>query len=279
MKLVRLLGHFIQVLLLLCSKFPDLEDTDKVSGHTVSVARMDVSEAWLHNLTKDEIAAACLEAAYPALPKKALKDQWVAHAAGHVCLHHLSNHVLEKLCKVEDIAACKGKPKAQLIQLLQGPAKVQTGQTAVQPDVSFAFSSLSLALPSSSSSSHSSDSLVSPERLSVLVPQRLEDLCRARVLPAHGSKADLVGNLHQDRVSLEELSKSELKALCAAEALPVSGTCATLIARLQASNGNRSNAPPPKQQAVQQQQLDRQKAVEQEGGLLQSGKKMVSQPC
>ena len=239
---------------------------------------MDVSEAWLHSLTKDEIAAACAEAACPALPKKTLKGQWVAHAAGHVCLHHLSNCALENLCKLEDIAAFKGKPKAQLIQLLQGPAKVQTGQTAVQLDVFSAFSNLSLA-PHSSSSSHSSNSLVSPERLSVLVPQRLEDLCRARVLPAHGSKADLVGNLQQDRVSLEELSKSELKALCAAEALPVSGTCATLIARLQASNDNRSTAPPPKQQAVQQQQLDRQKAIEQGGELLQSGKKMVSQHC
>lgn len=238
---------------------------------------MNVSEAWLQSLTKDEIAAACLEAAYPALPRKALKEQWVAHAAGHVCLHHLSNHALEKMCKLEDIAAFKGKHKAQLIQLLQGSAKVQVGQAAVQLDVISAFSSLSLA-PPSCSSSNSTSSLVSAERLSVLVPQRLEDLCRARVLPSHGSKADLVGGLHQDRVSLEELSKSELKALCAAEALPVSGTCITLIARLQASNGNRSNTLPPKQQAVQQQQLDRQKAVEQEGGLLQSGKKMVRQP-
>ena len=250
----------------------------KVSGDTVTVVGMDVSEAWLHSLTKDEIAAACLEAAYPALPKKALKEQWIAHTAGHVCLHHLSNHVLEKLCRLEDIAAFKGKPKAQLIQLLQTPTKIQTGQTAVQLDLFSAFSTLSLA-PPSSSSNHSNHSLVSPERLSVLVPQRLEDLCRARVLPAHGSKADLVGNLHQDQVSLEELSKSELKALCAAEALPVSGTCAALIARLQASNSNTSNASPPKQQFVQQQQLDRQKAVEQEGELLQSGKKMVSEPC
>lgn len=236
---------------------------------------MDLSKSWLHSLTKDEIAAACLEAHYPALPQKQLKEQFVEHAAGHVCLHHLSNHALEKLCKLEDVAAYKGKPKAQLIQLLQTP-KVQPGLTAVQLNLFSAFSNLSLALPSSSSS-HSSSSLVSPERLAVLVPQRLEDLCRARVLPAHGSKAELVGSLHQDRVSLEELSKSELKALCAAEALPVSGTCATLIARLQA-NSSTSSAPPPKQQAVQQQQLDRQKAVEQEGGLLQSGRKMVSQP-
>lgn len=247
---------------------------------------MNVSKPWLQSLTKDEIAAACLEAHYAALPQKQLKEQFVEHAAGHVCLHHLSNHALEKLCKLEDIVAYKGKPKAQLIQLLQGSdtkvpkvPKVQTGVTAVQLDVFSAFSNLSLAPPSSSSSSsHSSSSLVSPERLAVLVPQRLEDLCRARVLPAHGSKAELVGSLHQDRVSLEELSKSELKALCAAEALPISGTCATLIARLQA-NSNTSSAPPPKQQAVQQQQLDRQKAVEQEGGLLQSGRKMVSQPC
>ena len=234
---------------------------------------MKVSDACLDSLTKVELAAACLEADCPALPKKALKEQWVAQASGHVCLHHLSNQSLEKLCKIQDIAAYKGKPKAQLIKLLQGPEKVPTAQAAVQLDVTSAFSTLSLAPPSSKSS----NSLVSPERLSVLVPQRLEDLCRARVLPAHGSKADLVGSLHQDKVSLEELSKSELKALCAAEALPVSGTCAALIARLQASSSNRSTAPPPKQQAVQQQQLDRQKAVEHEGGLLQAGKKMVRQ--
>ena len=236
---------------------------------------MEVPQAWLQALSKDEIAAACLEADCPALPSRALKDQWVEHAAGHIFLHHLSNHALEKLCKLQNSTGCKGKPKAQLIQLLQGPEKVSTAQSAVQLDVFSAFSNLSLA----SHSSNHSNTLVSPERLSVLVPQRLQDLCRARVLPAHGSKADLVGNLHQDKVSLEELSKSELKALCAAEALPVSGTCAALRARLQTSGPNQSAATPLKQQHVQQQQLDRQEAIEQEGGLSQSGKKMVSQPC
>lgn len=232
---------------------------------------MSLPDDWLHSLTKDEIAAACAEADYPALPKKALKEQWVAHASGHIYLHHLSNHALEKMCKLQDISGVKSKPKAQLIKLLQGPKKMLTAPVAVQLDISSAFSTLSLAPPGISSNS----SLVSPERLSVLVPQRLEDLCRARVLPAHGSKAELVGSLHQDKVSLEELSKPELKALCAAEALPISGTCAALITRLQAPSGSTSAATPPKQQAVQQQQLDRQRAVEQEGALLQSGKKMV----
>ncbi len=86
---------------------------------------MNVTETWLHVLTKDEIAAACSEADYPALPTRALKDQWVAHASGHVCLHHLSNDSLEKLCKSEHLAVYKGKPKAQLIKLLQGTPVIQ----------------------------------------------------------------------------------------------------------------------------------------------------------
>ena len=231
---------------------------------------MSIPETWLQALTKDEIAEGCLAANQSGLATRALKDQWVAHASGHICLHHLSNHALEKLCKQQDMKGYKGKPKAQLIKLLQGLAKSPAAQPAVQIDVTSAFSSLSLASPDDTSSS-----LVSPQRLSVLVPQRLQDLCRARVLPAQGSKAELVHSLHSDKASFEELSKSELKALCAAEALPVSGTCSTLIARLQAASACKTAEAPPKQQVVQQQQLDHQDAVEQEGGLLQSGKKMV----
>ncbi|KAL3152966.1 hypothetical protein ABBQ38_011996 [Trebouxia sp. C0009 RCD-2024] len=273
------MGHRkLVLLLLLLSRRKYLVYASQPLLLTSTGRSMNLPEDWLQSLTKDDIAAACVEANYPALPKKALKEQWVAHASGHICLHHLNSHALEKLCKLQEIAEVKSKPKAQLIKLLQGPRKMLTAPAAVQLDVSSAFSTLSLAHPGSSSSSMNS-TLVSPERLSVLVPQRLEDLCRARVLPTHGSKAELVGSLHQDKVSLEELSKPELKALCAAEALPVSGTCAMLIARLQASSSNTAAAMPSKQQAVQQQQLDRQKAVEQEGALLQSGKKMVRHPC
>ena len=225
---------------------------------------MHVSDARLQALTKDDLAAACLEADYPALPTRALKDQWVIHTSGHVCLHHLSNHGLEKLCKYEDIAGYKGKPKAQLIKLLQA----MPDDAAVQPDILAAFEHLNIK-PAAA------NSLVSPERLSVLVPQRLQDLCRARVLPSHGSKADLVHSLRQDNISLQELSKSELKALCAAEGLPVSGTCAMLISRLQASHTDVPHVAPLEQHAVHQQQIAHEEAVIKQGDLLQSGKKMV----
>lgn len=256
---------------------PFVSPTAELAASAVFIRciQMNIPQAWLQALSKGEIATACSQADYPALPSRALKDQWIEHAAGHISLHHLSDEALEKLCKQQNIIGCKGKPNAQLIKLLQSTEKASTAQSAVQLDVFSAFSNLSLA----SQNRNGSNTLVSPERLSVLVPQRLENLCRARVLPAHGSKADLVGNLHQDKVSLEELSKSELKALCAAEALPVSGTCAALIARLQTSSQHQSAIAPPKQHIVQQQQLDRQEAIEQEGGLSQSGKKMVSQPC
>ena len=226
---------------------------------------MIVPEAWLHVLTKDDLAAACLEAVHPALPTKALKADWVAHASGHLCVHHIDSHGLEKLCKHEHLEGCKGKPKAQLIKLLQA----QLPEAAVQPDILAAFGQLNINPPTELS-------LVSPERLSALIPQRLQDLCRARVLPALGSKNELIQSLRHDSVSLEELSKSELKALCAAESLAVSGTRAALIARLQASQGDRQHVLPQEQQTVQQQQLARAEAVIQQGDLLQAGKKMVS---
>lgn len=226
---------------------------------------MNVTETWLHVLTKDEIAVACSEAGYPALPTKALKDQWVAHASGHVCLHHISNDSLEKLCKREHLAVYKGKPKAQLIKLLQGIHV----DSAVQPDILAAFSNMKIK-PSLEVS------LVSPHRLDALVPQRLQDLCRARVLPAHGSKADLIQSLRQDSVRLEELSKSELKALCAAEGLPVSGTSTALISRLQGSCIDRPHIAPSEQHVAQRQQVAHEEAVIQQGELQQAGKKMVS---
>ncbi len=226
---------------------------------------MNVPDIWLRILTKDDIAAACLEADYPALPTKARKDQWVGHASGHVCLHHLSNHGLEKLCKHENVSGFKGKSRAQLVKLLQGlPSKA-----AVQPDILAVFGQLNIK-------STPEISLVSPERLSVLVLQRLQDLCRARVLPTNGSKADLIQSLRQDNVSLEELSKSELRALCAAERLPVSGTCAALISRLHESRADKPNSNPPEHHLVQKQQLAHEEAVIEQGELLQSGKKMVS---
>jgi len=226
---------------------------------------MNVTETWLHVLTKDEIAVACSEADYPALPTRALKDQWVAHASGHVCLHHLSNDSLEKLCKREHLTVYKGQPKAQLIKLLQGTPVA----SAVQPDISAAFSNMKIK-PSLEVS------LVSPQRLDALVPQRLQDLCRARVLPTHGSKADLIQTLRQDSVSLEELSKSELKALCAAEGLPVSGTRSALISRLQGSCIDRPHIAPSEQHIAQRQQVAHEEAVIQQGELQQAGKKMVS---
>lgn len=229
---------------------------------------MDVPETWLHFLTKDDLAAACSEADYPALPTRALKDQWVAHATGHVCLHHLNVHGLEKLCKHENVTAFKGKPKAQLIKLLQSCL----ADSAMQPDIVAALGNLNLKPPPEMS-------LVSPQRLEVLVPQRLQDLCRARVLPSHGSKADLIHSLHQDSVSLEELSKSELKALCAAESLAVSGNRTALIARLQDSQAAKSNISPVEQHVAQQQQLIHEEAVIQQGELLQAGKKMVGKLC
>lgn len=229
---------------------------------------MNVPETWLHVLTKDDLAAACLEADYPALSTRAPKDQWVSHATGHVCLHHLNVHGLEKLSKHENVPAFKGKSKAQLIKLLQSCL----ADSAMQPDIVAALGNLNLK-------SAPEMSLVSPQRLEVLVPQRLQDLCRARVLPSHGSKADLIHSLHQDSVSLEELSKSELKALCAAESLAISGNRTALIARLQDSQAAKSNISPVEQHVAQQQQLIHADAVIQQGELLQAGKKMVGKLC
>ena len=227
---------------------------------------MEVPEEWLCTLTKEHLATACLQANFEALPKKASKEEWVQHAIGHVLLHHVDMHGLEKLCKHQKLEY-QDKPRAQLIKLLQ---KHYTA-SAVQPDVFAAFGQLKI------SSAPEEKSPVSPSRLSALAPQRLQDLCRARVLPASGSKADMIHSLHHDDINLDELSKSELKALCAAEGLPVSGTCAALRARLESSQGPASNpaSAPAKQQAVVEEQLKREAAVVQQGDLLQAGKKMV----
>lgn len=237
-----------------------------------------VSDEWLRALTKDDLAAGCQEAWLSALPSKALKDQWVTHASGSLYLHHLAIHGLEKICKHDKVKGSEGKQKAQLIKLLEAasccpaaascsPAAASSPQAtppAMQPDIATAMAHLRI----------DQAPLVSQQRLLVLTCEQLQELCRARVLPASGSKPGLVKQLQQDNITLNELSKSELKALCKAEQLAVSGSCATLIERLQQMPAKVVETPP-KQQQVHEESKAQEAAVSKSGDLLQAGKKMV----
>lgn len=223
---------------------------------------------WLRALTKDDLATGCQEAWLNALPTAAKKDDWVAHASGQLSLHHLSLHGLEKICKHNKLSAFKGKPKAQLIKLLELAGTAGTAATAVQPDIATVMAHLTI----------DKQAALSEQRLQVLTCEQLQELCRACVLPAHGSKQDMVRQLQQDNMTLRELSKSELKVLCKAEQLPVSGNIATLIERLQTVPTAKQAAAPPKQQEVHQEQKAQETAISQSGDLLQEGKKMVCVP-
>lgn len=225
-----------------------------------------VPDDWLRALTKDDLATGCQEAWLSPLPSKAKKDEWVAHCSGQLSLHHLSIHGLEKVCKHNKLSAFQGKPKAQLIKMLETSGSAQSGQTAVQPDIADVMANLVI----------NQQSLLSEHRLHVLTCEQLQELCRARVLPAYGSKQDMIRQLQQDNMTLKELSKSELKALCKAEQLPVSGSIATLIERLQQPPTAKQTLVPPKQQEVHDEQKAQEVAVSKSGDLLQEGKKMVS---
>ena len=223
-----------------------------------------VPDEWLHALTKDDLASGCQEAWLSALPSKAKKDEWVAHASGQLTLHHLSIHGLEKICKHKKLSAFQGKPKAQLIKMLEA-ASSNNSAAAMQPDIATAMASLAI----------DKDSVLSEQRLQVLTCEQLQELCRARVLPAYGNKADMIRQLLRDDMTLRELSKSELKALYKAELLPVSGSIATLIERLMQVSAAQQSAAAPQQHEVHEEQKAQEAAVSQSGDLLQAGKKMV----
>lgn len=224
-----------------------------------------VPDDWLHALTKDDLASGCQEAWLSALPSKTKKDEWVAHASGQLSLHHLSIHGLEKICKHNKLSAFQGKPKAQLIKMLEAASSNNSPAAAMQPDIATSMANLAI----------DRQSMLSEQRLQVLTCEQLQELCRARILPAYGNKADMIRQLSQDNMTLRELSKSELKALCKAEQLPVSGSIATLIERLQQMPAAQQAAAPPQQQKVHEEQKAQEAAVSQSGDLLQAGKKMV----